>query len=441
MARDRADMSAARPDPGFLPYFGSGNRRVRRAGTPTARPDPGFPSGEARMTRRILRFGMVGGGPGAFIGDVHRMAAELDGLARIAAGAFSSDPARSAAKGAEIGLDPRRVYGSFAKMAESEAARTPDDRLDFVIVVTPNQLHFEVARTFLEAGFHVVCDKPLTTSLDDAEKLCRLVQATGSVFAVTYNYSGYPMIKEARQLIRAGRLGEIRRIQADYFQGWLTKPLEETGHRQAVWRTDPAQAGPAGALGDIGTHAHHLARYVTGHEVEELCGDLTAFVPGRRLEDDASLLMRWSGGVRGTLTVSQIAAGEENGLSLRVMGTEGSIVWRHGDAETLWLRTPDGRASARRRGHGWLSPQAARASRVPPGHPEGFIEGFANLYRNVAGAVSAARDGREPDEDDLDFPTVWDGAFGVHFVDRAVSSAERRGWVDARYSPPGEPSR
>ena len=388
------------------------------------------------MTRR-LGYGMVGGGPGAFIGDVHRMAAELDGLARVAAGAFSSDAERSAAKGAEIGLDPERVYGSYADMAAAEAARPADDRLDFVIVVTPNHLHFDVARTFLEAGFHVVCDKPLTTTVADAEALCRLVDAGDRVFALTHNYGGYPMIKDARALVREGRLGEIRRIQLEYLQGWLATPLEEGGHRQAAWRTDPARAGVAGALGDIGTHAHHLARYVTGLEVEALCGELTAFVPGRRLEDDASLLMRWSGGVRGTLTVSQVAAGEENGLALRVYGSEGSIAWRHDDAETLWLRTPDGRARARRRGHGWITPAAAGASRVPPGHPEGFLEGFANLYRNVIRTIVAVEEGRTPAEADLDFPTVRDGARGVHFLERAVESGRRRAWVDARYEPPG----
>lgn len=391
------------------------------------------------MTRR-LNYGMVGGGPGAFIGDVHRMAAELDGLARIAAGAFSSDPERSATKGAAIGLDPDRVYGNYAEMAEAEASLPRDRRLDFVIIVTPNHLHFDVARTFLEAGFHVVCDKPLTTTTADAEALCRFVATGDRVFALTHNYGGYPMIKDARAIVREGRLGTIRRIQLEYFQGWLATPLEETGHPQAVWRTDPAQAGAAGALGDIGTHAHHLARYVTGLEVEALCGELTTFVPGRRLEDDASLLMRWNGGVRGTLTVSQVAAGEENGLAIRVYGSEGSIAWRHGDAETLWHRTPDGRARPRRRGHGWISPEAARASRVPPGHPEGFIEGFANLYRSVISTIGALDEGRRPDEADLDFPTVWDGARGVHFLERAVESGRRGAWVDARYEPPGEPS-
>ena len=391
------------------------------------------------MTRR-LRYGMVGGGPGAFIGDVHRMAAELDGLARIEAGAFSSDPERSAAKGAEIRLDAERTYGSFAEMAAAEAGRPPDRRLDFVIVVTPNHLHFDVARTFLEAGFHVVCDKPLTTTVAEAETLCRIVDAGDRVFALTHNYCGYPMIKDARALVRGGTLGAIRRIQLEYFQGWLSTALEESGHPQAAWRTDPARAGVAGALGDIGTHAHHLARYVTGLEVEALCGDLTAFVAGRRLEDDASLLMRWGGGVRGTLTVSQVAAGEENGLALRVFGSEGSIAWHHSDAETLWLRTPDGRARARRRGHAWISPAAAGASRVPPGHPEGFIEGFANLYRNVIATIGALNEGRTPDESALDFPTVGDGARGVHFLERAVESGRRREWVDARYAPPGEPA-
>lgn len=399
---------------------------------------------------------MVGGGPGAFIGDVHRMAAELDGLAELAAGAFSSDPERSRAKADEVGLDPARAYGSFGEMAETEAGRPAEDRLDFVIVVTPNHLHFEVARTFLEAGFHVVCDKPLTTTLEDAETLCRLVASGGAVFALTHNYTGYAMVKEARHLVREGRLGGIRRIQAEYFQGWLSSPLERSGHRQAEWRTDPERAGVAGALGDIGTHAHNLARYVTGLEVESLCADLTTFVEDRGLEDDAGLLLRWTGGARGTLTASQVAAGEENRLSLRVYGTEGSLTWRQEDPETLIVRDLGGRVELLRRGQAHLCETARSASRLPPGHPEGFIEGFANIYRAVAGAISRRRDvaGGEPDDSGAgretdaavgagaatpDFPTVWDGARGVHFLERAVASAEAGGWVDARYTPPEEP--
>jgi len=384
----------------------------------------------------MIRYGMVGGGPGAFIGDVHRMAARLDGRMRLVAGAFSSDPERSRQKGRELGLDPGRVYESYADMAAREAALPAGDRIDVVLIVTPNHLHYDPAHVFLEAGFHVVCDKPLTTTLEDAEALCRLVAGGDRIFALTHNYTGYPMVKEARALIRAGALGEIRRTAVEYVQGWLSTPLEDAGHRQADWRTDPARAGVSGALGDIGTHAHNLARYVTGLELEELCADLTTFVPGRRLEDDANLLLRLAGGARGTLTASQIAVGEENALSLRVYGTEGALAWRQEEPETLWFRSQDGRHERRRRGHGWLSEPGRAASRLPAGHPEGFIEGFANLYRAVADAIDAG----VTDPATIDVPNVWDGARGVHFLERAVESARDGGWVDARYTPPAEPA-
>ena len=380
---------------------------------------------------------MVGGGPGSFIGEVHLMAASLDGQAHLVAGAFSSDPAKSKTKGHELGLDPNRIYGTYQEMAQDEAAR--EDGIDFVVIVTPNHLHFDIARVFLEAGFHVVCDKPLTTTLEDAEELCRVVAEGRSVFVVTHNYTGYPMIKEARQLVREGRLGRIRRIQVEYIQGWLSTPLEQTGQRQAVWRTNPTQAGIAGALGDIGTHAHNLARYVTGLEVEELYADLTTFVEGRELDDDASLLLRWSDGARGTLIASQIAYGEENGLTLRVYGTEGSIAWRQEEPETLMLKIDD-ITTISRRGTAELSEMAQRYSRLPPGHPEGFIEGFANLYQNAVRTIEAQKAGDHPSTADLDFPTVWDGARGVHLIERALESTRLGGWVDARYTPPQEPS-
>ena len=380
---------------------------------------------------------MVGGGPGSFIGEVHLMAASLDGQAHLVAGAFSSDPAKSKTKGHELGLDPNRIYGTYQEMAQAEAAR--EDGIDFVVIVTPNHLHFDIARVFLEAGFHVVCDKPLTTTLEDAEELCRVVAEGRSVFVVTHNYTGYPMIKEARQLVREGRLGRIRRIQVEYIQGWLSTPLEQTGQRQAVWRTNPTQAGIAGALGDIGTHAHNLARYVTGLEVEELYADLTTFVEGRELDDDASLLLRWSDGARGTLIASQIAYGEENGLTLRVYGTEGSIAWRQEEPETLMLKIDD-ITTISRRGTAELSEMAQRYSRLPPGHPEGFIEGFANLYQNAVRTIEAQKAGDHPSTADLDFPTVWDGARGVHLIERALESTRLGGWVDARYTPPQEPS-
>ena len=380
---------------------------------------------------------MVGGGPGSFIGEVHLMAAGLDGQTQLVAGAFSSDPAKSKTRGHELGLDPNRIYGTYQEMAQAEAAR--EDGIDFVVIVTPNHLHFDIARVFLEAEFHVVCDKPLTTTLEDAEELCRVVAEGRSVFVVTHNYTGYPMIKEARQLVREGRLGRVRRIQVEYIQGWLSTPLEQTGQRQAVWRTNPTQAGIAGALGDIGTHAHNLARYVTGLEVEELYADLTTFVEGRELDDDASLLLRWSDGARGTLIASQIAYGEENGLTLRVYGTEGSIAWKQEEPETLMLKI-DNMTTISRRGTAELSEMAQHCSRLPPGHPEGFIEGFANLYQNAVRTIEARKAGGHPATADLDFPTVWDGARGVHFIERALESTRLGGWVDARYTPPQEPS-
>jgi predicted dehydrogenase len=376
---------------------------------------------------------MVGGGPGAFIGEVHRMAAALDGELELVAGAFSSDRDRSRAQGVELGLHPGRVYGSYGEMAEVEAGLPRAERIQLVSVVTPNHLHFDPARRFLEAGIHVVCDKPLTTTVEDAEALRDLVRKQDLTFAVTYNYTGYPMVKEAREWIRSGRLGEIRKVVVEYLQGWLATPLEDTGHRQATWRTDPARAGIAGALGDIGTHAHDLVRYVTGLELERLCADLTTFVAGRRLDDDASLLMRFAGGARGSMTVSQVAVGEDNGLSLRVFGTEGALTWRQEAPDELALGRTDGVREVHRRGHDALSKRAKTATRLPAGHPEGFIEAFATIYRNVARTLAARSDGREPAPADLDFPTVDDGLRGVHFIDRAVISSKSKSWVDAAY--------
>jgi predicted dehydrogenase len=382
-----------------------------------------------------MRYGMVGGGPGAFIGAVHRMAAALDGEMELVAGAFSSDPGRSAAGGRELGLDPERVYDSFEEMAAREAALPEDQRIRFVSIVTPNHLHYAPARTFIEAGFDVVCDKPLTTSLEDAYALCELVRERDAVFALTHNYTGYPMVREARSWIRAGKLGTVRKIAVEYIQGWLSTALEESGSKQADWRTDPERAGVAGALGDIGSHAHNLVRFITGLEIESMCGDLTTFVEGRRLEDDASLLLRFEGGARGTLTASQICVGEENGLTLRVYGTDGALAWRQESPETLVFRPVDGPAEVHRRGHDYLGEAAAAATRLPPGHPEGFIEAFANIYRGAAAAIDARDAGRAPSAE-ADFPTVFDGARGVHFLHRAVEAGRTDGWVDAEYDGP-----
>jgi predicted dehydrogenase len=379
---------------------------------------------------------MVGGGPGAFIGAVHRRAAALDGLAELVAGAFSSDPSKSAAQGRELRLAPERVYRDFHEMAEREAALPENQRIDFVSIVTPNHLHFDAARAFVERGFHVVCDKPLTTTLADAEALCRLVESRGVAFALTHVYAGYPMVKQARALVREGALGTVRKIMAEYSQGWLAAPLEESGQKQADWRTDPERAG-AGALGDIGTHAEHLARYVTGLEMERLQADVTTFVEGRRTDDDANLLIHFRGGARGVLACSQVALGEENRLTLRVYGTEASLEWRQEQPNSLVVRRDDGPRVVYSPGHEYLAPEARRATRLPSGHPEGFPEAFANIYANALRTIAARVAGEEPDPLDLDFPTVQDGAVGVHFILAALRSGRAGEWVDAAYSPPG----
>jgi predicted dehydrogenase len=379
---------------------------------------------------------MVGGGPGAFIGAVHRRAAAFDSLAELVCGTFSSDAATSRAFGTELGLDPARAYGSFAEMAEREAARPADERIDFVSIVTPNFTHFAIARAFLERGVHVICDKPLTNTLDDAETLCRMAAERGLVFAVTYTYAGYPMIKQARALVRDGVLGDVRKIIVEFTQGWLAAPIEREGQRQASWRTDPARAG-AGAIGDIGTHAEHLARYVTGLELESLFADVTTMVEGRPIDDDASMLLRYRGGARGVLTASQALAGEENGLSIRVYGSKASLEWRHAEPNTLVVRRPDRPAELYTRGNAYLAPEAQRAARLPSGHAEGYAEAFANTYANILRTIAARDGGEVPHPFDLDFPTVQDGAIGVHFIHAALSSGRDGRWVSAAYVPPG----
>ena len=384
---------------------------------------------------RKLRYGMVGGGPGAFIGDVHRRAIALDGLATLTAGAFSSDAERSRQQGAALGLDPARVYPSYAAMADAEAALPEGERIDVAVVVTPNHAHFDACRAFVERGFHVVCDKPLTTTLEDAEALVRLVRERGVVFAVTHNYSGYPLVKEARALVESGRLGPLRKVVVEYSQGWLATPVEQTGSKQAAWRTDPKLAG-AGALGDIGSHAEQLARYVTGLDLAALCADVSTFVEGRRVDDDANLLLRFEGGAKGVLHCSQVAAGERNALRLRVWGSDGGIEWRQEEPETLAFRPREGPEQKLARGMPYLSPAAAHASRIPSGHPEAFLEAFANVYANALRTISARIAGDAPDPLDLDFPTVEDGARGVHFILTALESGQQGGWVDAAYTPP-----
>ncbi len=380
-----------------------------------------------RSTRR-LRLGMVGGGPGAFIGAVHRIAARLDDRYELVAGALASDPARARAGAAELGIAPERAYGSFEEMAAAEKARS--DRIDAVAIVTPNHLHVAPAKAFLAAGIHVICDKPLATSLADALDLAQAVKDSGLVFGLTHNYTGYPMVRQARAMAEAGELGRIRVMQVEYPQDWLTTPLESTGHKQAEWRTDPARSGPAGSLGDIGTHAYNLARFVSGLACEEVAADLSTFVEGRRVDDNVHVLLRFAGGARGMLWASQVAPGNENNLQLRIYGEKAGLAWRQEDPNYLWL-TPHGEAPRliRRAGAG-AGPAPARASRVPAGHPEGYLEGFAQLYSDLAEQIEAHDAGRAPDPAALLVPGIEAGVEGMRFIAAALESSKRNAaWV------------
>lgn len=388
---------------------------------------------------RKVRYGMVGGGPGAFIGAVHRKAAALDGEIELIAGAFSSSPEKSKAQGEELLLDPNRVYGSYQEMIEKEAKLPEGERIDFVSIVTPNNTHFPIAKMAIEAGFHVVCDKPMTMTVEEAEELVRLVKKHHVIFALTHNYTGYPMVKEARELVRNGTLGEIRKIVAEYPQGWLSTLLESEGSKQASWRTDPAQAGVSSAIGDIGSHAENLAHYITGLEMTEICADITTFVPGRKLEDDGNILVRYENGAKGILYASQISVGEENGLRIRVYGTKASLEWRQEYPMDLWVRYQDQPARLYKPGNPYVSPITQHNTRIPAGHPEAFIEAFANIYVNAARTMAAKIAGVEPGPFDTDFPTVIDGARGVHFIHKAIEAGKStEKWVDARYTPPGD---
>ena len=373
--------------------------------------------------RRKARMGMVGGGRDAFIGAVHRMAAALDGHVELVCGAFSSDPDKSRASGADLYLPAGRVYGAYGEMMEREAALPAGERMDFVSIVTPNDVHFPVAKAALEAGFHVMCDKPMTFDLDEALALRELVDATGLQFGLTHNYTGYPMVKEARQLVRGGSFGRVRKVVVEYPQGWLSRLEEASGQKQAAWRTDPARAGISSCIGDIGTHAENLMEYVTGLSITELCADLTTFVAGRRLEDDGNVLLRLQQGAKGVMYASQVCAGEENALAIRVYGEQGGLEWRQQEPNTLTVTWADRHREVRRTAVGDLSAAAQGHTRLPPGHPEGFIEAFANLYRNYALTLQARLQDAEP-PDGLDFPTVEDGVRGMAFIAACVASSQ-----------------
>ncbi|PYT48338.1 MAG: oxidoreductase [Acidobacteria bacterium] len=378
---------------------------------------------------RRLRLGMVGGGPGSFIGAVHRIAARLDDRFELVAAALSSNPERSRAAALELHIVAERAYGSFAEMAAAEAKRP--DRIDAVSIVTPNHLHFAPAKAFLEAGIHVICDKPLTTTVEDAVALAQMVRRSGLIFGLTHNYTGYPLVRQAREMIEAGELGRIRVVQVEYAQDWLTTALETTGQKQAAWRTDPAQSGPGGSLGDIGTHAYNIACFVTGLRCDQVAADVSIFVPGRRLDDNVQVLLRFEGVARGMLWASQVAAGNENNLRLRVYGEKAGIEW--GQENPNYLRfSPYGKppVTISRAGAG-ATASAKHASRIPSGHPEGYLEAFAQLYADLAEQIAARNAGRAPAPASLLVPGVEDGVAGVQFISGVLeSSRQNSAWVN-----------
>ena len=387
-------------------------------------------TGDGTAARR-LRYGMVGGGRDAFIGAVHRFAARLDDSYELVAGALSADPANARRSAADLGLAPDRVYTAYAEMAAAEAARP--DGIEAVVIVTPNHLHHPVAKSFLAAGIDVICDKPLSMTVAEADELVALQARTGLVFAVTLNNTGYAMVRQAREMVATGELGPLRVVHATYMQDWLTRPIDRDGHKQAEWRTDPARAGASACLADIGVHAHNLAAFVTGLDLAAVAADLATFVPGRRLDDNAHVLLRYRGGARGVLLASQVAPGHLNSLSLRVYGEEAGLEWSGEDPEVLRF-TPHGEPTRMLvRGGPGTTGAAARVSRMPARHPEGYIEGFANLYRDAAHLIRARRAGEAADPAvAASVPTVRDGAEGMRFIEAAVASDRAGGaWTDA----------
>jgi len=375
--------------------------------------------------KRKLRMGMVGGGQGAFIGAVHRIAAALDQQIEVVAGCFSRDPENTAVTGRQLYLDSSRCYETYERMAEGEAKLPEDERIDFVTIVTPNVSHFAIAKTFLEAGFHVVCDKPMTYSLEEARRLVKLVEETGLVFALTHNYTGHPLVRHARELFRSGQMGTVRKAIVEYLQDFLMFPHEKHGQKQAVWRVDPAQSGLGGTLGDVGTHCVNLMEYVTGDPITELCADKSTFLPDRKLDEDANILLRFKGGGKGVMTISQIATGEENALRLRVYASEGAIKWEQENPNYLKVYRYSQPRQTLTRGHGeYLSEAANSSTRIPTGHPEGYLEAFANIYCGAVEAIRRHVDGKPMKTEEYNFPTVYDGLRGMQFITKAVESAE-----------------
>jgi predicted dehydrogenase len=374
-----------------------------------------------------IRLGMVGGGEGAFIGAVHRIASRIDDQYELVAGALSSTPEKARRSGEALGLAPDRVYDSYENMAKAEAGRP--DGIEAVSIVTPNHMHAGPAIAFLEAGIHVICDKPLTVSLAEAKRIKAAADKSGRIFALTHNYTGYPLVRRMREMVRAGELGVIRLVHVEYAQDWLTGPAEKSGNKQAEWRTDPKRSGAGGALGDIGTHAFNLADYVTGLDLAELAADLAVFGEGRQLDDNAQILLRYAGGARGSLWASQVAPGNENNLMLRVYGTRGGLCWRQENPNELFFSPLGESTRIITRGGPESGAAAGRVTRIPPGHPEGYLEGFANVYSEVAAAIKAARSGGKPPEG-AHFPTIEDGMKGLAFIEAAVKSSKGNGgWV------------
>jgi len=378
---------------------------------------------------RKLKMGMIGGGPGAFIGDVHRKASRLDGGIDLVAGAFDINPRKSKQMGKELLIDPKRVYGTYEQMIEKELKLPEGERIDFVTITTPNNWHFPIAKDFLNAGFHVMCEKPMTINSKEAKELVKLVKENRRVFGLMHNYTGYPMVKLARDMVRAGDLGKIRKIVVQYPQGWLATALEKTGQMQAAWRTDPKQSGGAGSMGDIGTHAENLSEYITGLKIKEVCADMTIFVKGRRLDDDGNILLRFNNGARGVLHASQVSIGEENNLAIWIYGEDKGLEWHQEHPNYLYVKTPDGPVQKWCRGNCYVgdkSAAAARATRLPAGHPEAFFEAFANNYRNFGDTIRAKLTRTRPDPLAKDFPDVKDGLRGMLFIETVLASTKSK---------------
>ncbi len=376
------------------------------------------------MSRKI-RYGMVGGGRGAFIGAVHRIAAAMDQQIELVCGAFSSDPKKSRASGKDLFLPAKRCYGSFQEMIEKEAQLPADERMDFVSIVTPNHMHFPPAKLALENGFHVLSDKPATFDLAEAKALQKLVKQSKLLYGLTHNYTGYPLVKQAREMVAAGQLGKLRKVVVEYPQGWLATRLEESGQKQAAWRTDPKRSGAAGCIGDIGTHAENLAEYISGLQISELAADITAFVKGRKLDDDGNVLLRFKGGAKGVLHSSQISVGEENNLNIRVYGELGGLEWHQREPNTLLVKWLDQPMQVYRTGMGYLGSASKAATRTPPAHPEGYLEAFANVYKNFANHIRARLERRKLEKNDpaLDYPRIEDGIRGMAFIEAVVKSS------------------